>query len=476
MSRLNGTATRKPAGSEGREAAASELQRYSELMREMDSPDGVWNPEPDAHITALLREGIELSPNDTKFIAYVKSCCIRRKPGGRTAWGETESGKPLTAARINDYFDWDLSNTLKYAKRLLAYGFVRVNKAGVFGLGARIQDNADDGNPPSDGEEKGNVSGMYIPPAPGLPAYLATDLQRFIPSERESFLKGWTGRKEAAKKRLNDEVARLRELEQAELSEHCKAFGLTLKEGKKRRNSSEPPGHDNPANPEDTNHTAPDGPERYVHTTSVHTEEGTLYSGISTGVHTSHIRNESSKLKEELASYPSARSELAEATREAIDRSRLVQVGGKPMSPGTIGNICSHLERLPTNEEAKGVIEILESKCRFLEQRPAIANEKTWGWLVGVVKGEVENRMHGRSPQRESSAQPSPKEDLPYDRVADLWVTCRLYADCDKAANVNADHWRRMLEGALGDPGLPSDLIAAIQDAVGAQARKAGQG
>lgn len=280
---MNWPAKKKGVASEGSTSAAAELLKHSELMREMDSPNGAWNPEPDAHITATLRDDVELSPNETKLIAYVKFCCSRLKSGGRSAWGKTEGGKPLTITRIADYFGWDTDNARKHAKKPIAYGFVRVRQKPTgdeFGLGAR-------------------VDGKYTPELAGrtnseyadspvctyrIPPYLLVDLQRLTRSEREKFLQGWSSRKEAAQQRLNDAVAACRTQEQAELSEHCKAFGLELKVGKKRRLEM-------PASRDADGATAHDG-KPDVHTQGVRTEEVLRYNGASESANTLHVRTQ----------------------------------------------------------------------------------------------------------------------------------------------------------------------------------------
>jgi hypothetical protein len=50
------------------------------------------------------------------------------------------------------------------------------------------------------------------------------------------------------------------------------------------------------------------------------------------------------------------------------------------------------LQRLPA-ESAKEVLEHFEEKCRSMAQRPDEAASRTWGYLVAIVKGEVNDRI-----------------------------------------------------------------------------------
>jgi hypothetical protein len=207
---------------------------YGQLVRGMGSTDGAWNPDPDDQITGTLRDDVELSPNDSKFIAYVKACCTRLKPEGRTALGVTERGKPLTLARIIDYFDWDSGNTSRQAKRLLAWGFVRVNEQGVFGLGACVRGSYIE---EADGPKiacakcgrKVGENGKCAVCTYSIPEYVFVAIKRLSEIERKNFIQGWVSKKERELKRIAESTKTIRQETKAELKTYCRSYGIELK-------------------------------------------------------------------------------------------------------------------------------------------------------------------------------------------------------------------------------------------------------
>ena len=114
----------------------------------------------------------------------------------------------------------------------------------------------------------------------------------------------------------------------------------------------------------------------------------------------------------ELASSSSVENELEVAILEAVHRSRLPSLKGKSLDPRTVSNIRTHLERLSEVRQVKEILDVLEDKCRHLAQHPREAEEKTWGWIVGLVKGEVNGRV-GEEPD-------------PRDQIRDLAAAKRM--------------------------------------------------
>lgn len=89
-------------------------------------------------------------------------------------------------------------------------------------------------------------------------------------------------------------------------------------------------------------------------------------------------------------------SELALAVREAVHRSRLKWLGEdeKALDDVTAATIASSLEPLAGEPvQVRQVLDIVEDKCSRLSQRPREAREKTWGWVVGMVRSEVRKRL-----------------------------------------------------------------------------------
>jgi hypothetical protein len=319
MSDRNGTATKKPAmgetSSDADGAAAELLRKYVDLMRAAGSPNGAWNPDPDEHLTGMLREDVCLSPNELKFIALVKSCCVRPKPTrpnyddfgrGRTLLGWTETGKPLRLTEVMAFFGWDKGNAHKYSLRPLAYGFIRKEADGQFGLGARVQgryEEQPEGAKSAPEEEE-------VVCTDNLPNYLAVEIKRFNKSDRLQFLRGWRTIRAAAQQRLNAQKKRLYDLEQTELSVHCKAFELELKR------KSESAGDD----AEKT-----EG-ELSVQTTSVQNGADPLYNAANGFGQTTHIRKHSTAQFPYQQSSSSSQQEHSEGTTTTDEKAFLKRV------------------------------------------------------------------------------------------------------------------------------------------------------
>lgn len=411
-----------PPGSVGANHHAE--RKFTQLMHEMGSTTGDWNPEPDGHITGFLRKDVNPSPNEIKLINCVKSCCTRKKTGGRTAWGKV-NGEPLKLTQIKDLLNWDISNAAKHAKRPLAWGFVRVNEDGVFGTGAAEVSVSGRVKPELKplGEEKAKDLNSLVCTYQ-LPQYVADELKGLSPEQAEIFVTEWVRRHELAKKRQAEAMAAERQREFEDKNELCKAFGSELR---KREKLAKKPQASTPQNSEQRT-PAEDDFHRYVHTSAeiepeqfVQTTGAGLYGPEKQSVQTdvsllssfevlsSELASSDEQEKEAkspqqiddevipesaVAEQPESRpSDLEEAVYESLHRSRLEIVGNKKVDRRTIGNICSHLERLQQIPEVKEVLEILEDKCRSLAQRPGEAQGKTWGWVVGVVRGEVNQRV-----------------------------------------------------------------------------------
>jgi hypothetical protein len=208
---------------------------FGELMRQMGSATGDWNPEPDDHILGMLRPDVTPSPNEIKAIFLVKSCCIRKKPGGRTVWGKID-GEPLTVKRLSDYFDWDVSNAAKHLKRPLGWGFIQIKK-GVLGMRADVTGTAPEEDPdtPPDinGENKAKVLNSLVCTY-HVPEYVAIDLKRLSFQEVEKFATRWIHNEQAQKRRLADAQIAIRERRFEEQQNLCQEFGSRLKKLKDR--------------------------------------------------------------------------------------------------------------------------------------------------------------------------------------------------------------------------------------------------
>jgi len=235
---MNGATKRKPAAREG--VKEEKQQDYGELTLEMGSPNRSWHPEPDDQIYGRLRHDVNLSPNETKAIAYVDACCTLDKAAGRTAWGITDRGQPLTEARIKDYFGWDDSNTSKHLKRPLAWGFLRRNEKGVFGLGGNVTGTYDEER--MEGEDGTcKVCGRTLGEGEKcpvctyrIPEYVFVAIKGLSEIRQKNFVQGWVTRKQREQKRISEQTKTIRQEELADLKKFCKGFGVDSKRTRKK--------------------------------------------------------------------------------------------------------------------------------------------------------------------------------------------------------------------------------------------------
>lgn len=288
---------------------------YDKLMRDMGSPDGAWNPQPDAQILGVLRDDVSLSPNDSKAIAVVSSACIRKKPKGRTAFGLTEHGKPLIRERLYEILGWDPSNGSKVVIRLLAWGFLRENSEGVLGLGANV--NGTYTEAPEEAKNECPKCGrnfgedrICMVCTYHLPEYLFVARKRLSEIERKKFDQGWVAAKEREAERIAESTKTIRHETKEQLQDHCKAFGLELKNGTKNGTESGEPKNRKTSE------------KLYVHTTSnalfEHTIEEPVYSVVPDVVQGENPRplRERKGKESERASSSSFSSLIGEAFRQ----------------------------------------------------------------------------------------------------------------------------------------------------------------
>lgn len=366
MSTSNGTAAKKSAGTETGSNATDLLRKYADLMRAAGSTDGAWNPDPDEHIIGMLRHDVELSANESKFVALVKLCCLRQKPfspdvddfgRGRTLWGWTETGKPLRLAEVMSFFHWDKGNAHKYSRRPLAYGFIRKNADGQFGIGARVQGKFVE-NPETDQltpEEDEVVC------TDNLPKYLAVEIERFSKPDRLNFLRGWRQIRAASQQRLNTYKQHNYQREQNELSVHCRGFQLELK----RKSESG-------AEEREVENT-----ELSVQTTSVQNGDKPLDNASNGSVQQVHIRKQSKAqpVYEQSSSSSSEPSSVQRTTttnanlpkkedHEAVDQiSAAIQAHRDTPDPGFVLNVFREARSKDPLVTAEEIVQIIHERA-----------------------------------------------------------------------------------------------------------------
>lgn len=386
-----------------RPVATKAEKKTTALMRRMGSPDGRWNPlPPEQHLYPVLYPELEMTKSEMIFLAQVQLKTVDRFKGEDFPQERTEQGHDsrgdLTLKHYADDLDWDLSNASKVAASLEEKGFIWRDKRGVIYLSAQGL------TPVGEGKAK--------PPKPAskykpVPDYIEAHIKGLSENERHEFLQGWYGAEDWSDTALAQAKTVIYEREMQKKAELCRRVGTELKSfGGRPRESDK--------KPQVVQLTfVMDADGEFVHTSptgDVQTENGYVASAASLYsserpyggenrelVQSPHQQNEpqrsSANDQREQTNSDSQKTELETAVREAVARSRLQQLEGKAADDFTIRTICKHLEYLATPAEVKDVLEILEDKCRDLAQHPAKAKGKNWGWVVGAVKGEVQNRV-----------------------------------------------------------------------------------
>jgi hypothetical protein len=98
-------------------------------------------------------------------------------------------------------------------------------------------------------------------------------------------------------------------------------------------------------------------------------------------------------------------SQLNEAIIEAVERSRLPELGGKRLDEATVNNLRKAVLQLPTHAERREALEVIEEKCRDCFKHPEKA--RGWGYIVTAVRG-----LKRKPPTREEERGSDIKRDV----------------------------------------------------------------
>lgn len=401
-------------------STAAPENKTSALMRRMGSESGRWNPlPPEQHLFPVLHPAIVLNRTESLLLAWIQLKTVDRFKGEDHPQERTEqahdSRGDLTLTDAAEDLDIDLSNLLKAADTLTGYGFISRDKKGVLYLcagGLNI-----DGRTESEAKE---TSGLYKL----VPEYLHAHIKGLSENGRREFFQGWLGAdKWGDAAHAQAKVAIYQEVIERK-KKVCEKIGAELKTGGGRPRQKAPDG-ENPT-PQIVQLTFVLGPdsEQFVRTswheseqtssTGSYEAKGDFVPGDAT-FYSSRVSSESGELAKNAPEggegKPSSKPAEAVATKtpevdpqvaQRIDEqieyriaaAGLHSLGGKPLDAQTVRNIRTHLLRLPGPVETKQILALVEDKCRHLARHPEQAAEKTWGWVVAVVKGEV-NRIAG---------------------------------------------------------------------------------
>ncbi len=372
-------------------------RKHEELMREMGSRDGSWNPlPPDQHLLPAKHPELQLTQAQLASISWVQWMTVDRMKGcetpqTRTCQTHLDERGDLTLKDMMRGLGWkDLSNASKVVESVEELGFYRRDERRVFHLNANVNLRT------ARERRKHKTGGLYKP----LPDYLDAHIKGLSENERQDFIQGWVAAEQWEDDALAQAKVAIYEQTIQRKQELCRRVGAELKTGGGRPREEAKSGQTKPQIVQLTFVLTPDA-DGFVQTTDAEPFVPTSAAG-SYEPEPEFVRDDASLFSssdsadsssEKLASAPAEENELEQAVEEAIGRSRLLLMGGNQRSAGTIGNICNYLKRLREPRDVREIIDILEEKCRFFAQRPKDAAGKAWGWVVGVVRGEVESRV-----------------------------------------------------------------------------------
>lgn len=384
------------------------------LMRQMGSESGNWNPlPPEHHLYPILRPDIQLNLTERTLLAWVQSKTVDRFKGEDFPQQQTvechDSRGDLTLIHAQKDLGLDLSNLAKAATVLEDHGFITHTRRGVIRMCAAGL--LEEGRKNSEAQKH---TGLYKP----VPEYVFDAIKGLSENQRSAFLTRWG----ATEQWEDDALAQAKILIYQHAIQRrqalCKEVGIDLKSFGGRGKTKEPkPGHE-PESPKlkivqmsflldpDSNEFVQTSKQKPVQTSSEHAYkpepefvpgDASLYSSevekkrIASSARGSAEKQTKAQTRssENAATDEPETHELDAEIQLRIHRSRLKTLDGKPIDAATVRNIRSHLLRLPTGGvEIRHVLEVLEDKCRQL--RANDGGGKGWGWVVGVVKGEVD--------------------------------------------------------------------------------------
>lgn len=399
-------------------AATAVDSKTSALMRRMGSPTGRWNPlPPEQHLFPLLRQDVVLNRTETLLLSWVQLKTVDRYKGEDHIQERTEqahdSRGDLTLTPASDDLHIDLSNLLKASDVLEDYGLIRRDKKGVLWLCA-------DGLKPT-GRKEGetqNPIGLYKL----VPEYLHAHIKGLSENDRREFFQGWLAADEWEEDAFAQAKIAIYERKIERRKELCKSIGAELKTGGGRGHKKGEPEPE--AKPQivqlkfvldpDADQFVQTSWREYEQTSEAgsYEAESDFVPGDATFYKLSVEASERGELATSVpdgerckpASTPAEAAAPAEADPQIgqeideligyrIAAAGLHSLGGKLLDPATVRNIRTHLLRLPGPVERRQILALLEDKCRHLARHPEAAEEKTWGWVVGMVKGEVKRML-----------------------------------------------------------------------------------
>ncbi len=387
---------------------------HAELMKAMGSKEG-FDPMPPSQHTWFL--DVSESPK-SRAMAWLWSKTIRPGKGHRRSPNARDERGYLTAKHLAADFGWSLANTSSLLTELEQQQRLWRNEKGQIFLRGDVppplrtkdededpyigQTQGEDSGPESTSEEEDDVFRTENVPV-GLRLYF----QQFPKKDSRRWARDYSQLVKYRQKIEADAIAAARLKGEEIENKFYVAIGYKPPEerrGRRRTQRQQTVQLSLLAVPDFSVHISTDEtPKNSVQNSNGHSVQGKNGSVQKTS---SLLSSELSEVTE-LASSDAPENELEEVVVEVVARSHLEELGGKSIDLFTVRNLRSHLERLPSHQ-VKAVLDVLEEKCRHLARHPNEARQKTWGWIVGIVKGEVSRLAATASPKEPEEPDPLP--------------------------------------------------------------------
>ena len=359
---------------------------HAELMRQMRSPDG-FDPMPPSQHSYLL--DVDESATN-RAIAWLWSKTIRPGRGhSRSPYARDERGALRHTHAAAD-LGWSVSNTRTTFEKLAAQGRIRIEPNGKIWLCGDVPEPR---RTKSEAEKK-ELCTYFLEPR------FAQYLQGLDEKERSQRETEFQQLQKYKRKLAAEALAGARslgeELEQAWQRE----IGYTPK--------AETRGRPKLSRPSPMLQLSLIAPPQFVHNPPRISEHNStpISDQKQNGSEQNHhpYVSEVESFRELATAKNNEQKENEDAELEAEIKFRIEQAGklselaGKPLDNRTVRTIRTILQQLEQAELIKPVLDVIETKCWQLSRHPRKAGDKTWGWVVGLVRSEVENRLAETTP------------------------------------------------------------------------------
>ena len=353
---------------------------HAELMRAMRSTEGFDPMPPSQHGYLLDRD----EPMTNRAIAWVWSKTIRPGRGhSRSPFAQDERG-PLRHTHAAADLGWTASNTKATFEKLAAQGRIRTDTAGKIWLCGDVPDPR---RTNSEAQQK-EICTYFLEPRFAL------------------YLQGLQENERAQRRSEYEQLQQYKRKLAAEALATARAIGENIELNWQREIGYQP--KTEPRGRPKLKRTSPilqlsllDTPDFVQKSAATFAQNSNATSeqkenGAAQNDHPYVSEVESFRelaIAKNLRAKNNDDAELEEEIVARCEAGGRLKLGGQGLNIQTVRTIRTNLQQLNDNAAIKEVLEVLEEKCRQLAKRPGQASNKTWGWIVGLVRSEVNNRV-----------------------------------------------------------------------------------